>query len=860
MSNNQRLLAIIEKAGRSRLTKLNLSLEGLTVLPPQIKQLHNLTKLDLGGNQLTYLPPEIGQLTNLTSLDLGGNQLTSLPPQIGQLRKLNDLDLSGNQLTSLPPQIGQLSNLLSLKLRSNQLTSLPTEIGRLTSLRKLDLIDNRLTSLPLTIGQLSNLVLLSLIFNRLTHLPPEIGQLRHLTCLDLSRNQLTHLPREIGQLTNITKLDFSRNNLTYLPLEIGRLTNLKELNLKNNPLNIPPEILEQTNQSTTILNYYLQSKTGLNKPLNEAKMLVVGQGSVGKTSLVKQLIHHSFDAEENKTEGIDIQSWRIFLANQEIKLNVWDFGGQEIMHATHQFFLTKRSLYLLVLDSRMGEEENRLEYWLKIIQSFGGDSPIIIASNKIDQHPLDLDRRGLQQKYPQIRAILETSCKTNQGLEELKQLITQEVSQLECLSDELLLSWYKVKSRLEKIEQDYIPYAEYERICIEQGINQEIDQRSLIHFLHDLGAVLNFYDDERLLDTSVLNPQWVTNAVYKILNDKELIVDYKGILERDLLNRILDPQKYPWHKHLFIINVMRKFELCFELEADKKFLIPDLLPKEEPDTGEWQDILAFQYHYNILPNSIMSRFLVRINNLISRKTYWRNGVVLNDEGNRALVKADKEEKKIIIWVTGQKSTRRSLLRVIRSQFDSIHTTISGLHAEEKVPLPNFPHILVDYQHLLNLEQLGEVDFIPYGIKAKVNVKELLDGIISLEERTQLRTKSEEEPLWQKEPAELPPQPPKQASHSPFSGFFYLFALFGITALLAVVSQYVPWYVLPEIIIGAILAVGIVGVLQLKQMGLLSDASFVKVIENILEKLSLVRGGESDEDSLEEEILDLFDND
>ena len=41
------------------------------------------------------------------------------------------------------------------------------------------------------------------------------------------------------------------------------------------------------------------------------------------------------------------------------------------MHATHQFFLTKRSLYLLVLDSRLTQEENRVEYWLKIIQSFG---------------------------------------------------------------------------------------------------------------------------------------------------------------------------------------------------------------------------------------------------------------------------------------------------------------------------------------------------------------------------------------------------------------------------------------------------------------------------------------------------------
>ena len=60
------------------------------------------------------------------------------------------------------------------------------------------------------------------------------------------------------------------------------------------------------------------------------------------------------------------------------------------MHATHQFFLTRRSVYILVLDSRLNQEENRVEYWLKIIQSFGGESPVLIVGNKVtDQHPLE---------------------------------------------------------------------------------------------------------------------------------------------------------------------------------------------------------------------------------------------------------------------------------------------------------------------------------------------------------------------------------------------------------------------------------------------------------------------------------------
>ena len=123
---------------------------------------------------------------------------------------------------------------------------------------------------------------------------------------------------------------------------------------------------------------------------NEAKVLVVGEGSVGKTSLVQRLIWNKFNTSESATEGIAVNKWnidgkwviensRLTANNQQLKiqLNIWDFGGQEIMHATHQFFLTKRSLYLLVLDARLTQEENRVEYWLKIIQSFGGDSPVL---------------------------------------------------------------------------------------------------------------------------------------------------------------------------------------------------------------------------------------------------------------------------------------------------------------------------------------------------------------------------------------------------------------------------------------------------------------------------------------------------
>ncbi|MFM6861358.1 MAG: COR domain-containing protein, partial [Dolichospermum sp.] len=120
-------------------------------------------------------------------------------------------------------------------------------------------------------------------------------------------------------------------------------------------------------------------------------------------------------------------------------------------------------------------------------------------------------------------------------------------------------------------------------------------------------------DDFGLNNIPVLNPEWVTNGVYKILNDNLLMTKYRGMLTLQELKRILDNSKYPDDKPKFIIKMMEKFELCFPVDNVDNidgYLIPDLLPKEEPATGEWENVLAFQYHYNILPSSIISRFIV----------------------------------------------------------------------------------------------------------------------------------------------------------------------------------------------------------------------------------------------------------
>ena len=106
-----------------------------------------------------------------------------------------------------------------------------------------------------------------------------------------------------------------------------------------------------------ILDYYFRihpperKAKPAGKVLRELKVIFVGRGGVGKTSLIEVLKGGEFVEGRKKTEGIAITRWPLTLPDGAATALVWDFGGQEIMHGTHQFFLTHRSLYIVVLDA-----------------------------------------------------------------------------------------------------------------------------------------------------------------------------------------------------------------------------------------------------------------------------------------------------------------------------------------------------------------------------------------------------------------------------------------------------------------------------------------------------------------------------
>jgi internalin A len=743
--SENRLTALPDAIGKlTQLASLNATGNNLTALPDAIGKLTQLANLNVTGNKLT-LPDAIGKLTQLTALVVSHNQMTDLPEAVGNLTQLTQLGLDNNRLTSLPDAISQLGQLTALVVSDNKMTALPEAIGKLTQLTMLGISGNQLTTLPDAIGKLTRLSKLFVPGNQLITLPDAIGKLAGLTTLDVSRNQLTALPETLGQLTRLTTLNVSGNQMTALPESLRALSFLKRLFLHgNNSLGLPAEVLGPTvvdvygekatpAKPADILDYYFRTRGGA-RPLNEAKLILVGFGKVGKTSLVNRLVDDTFDPDEAKTEGIRITQWPIQLQSAEdVRLHVWDFGGQEIMHSTHQFFLTQRSLYLLVLNGRQGHEDADAEYWLSLIDSFAADSPVIVVLNKIREHPFTVNRRGLIQKFPNIRDFIETDCDDRTGIDVLDQLIRRETDRLPNLRDAFPASWFSIKDRLAAMSENYLTFEQFRRICVDNGETEDEAQDKLAFYLHSLGVALNYKDDPRLRDTHVLNPEWVTNGIYRILN-ADVLAARKGELQLSDLADILDRKDYPTERHGFLLELMRKFELCFRFpeERDDRYLIPDLLDKEQPEVAEDfrpEDCLNFEYHYPVLPEGLLPRFIVRTYVLSTGQPRWRSGVILDFEGNRALVDGDGLAKRVRMAVAGPVDARRRLLAVIRNDFETIHRSYKFKPAE-MVPVPGHPDLRAPYGDLLVMEREGETTFttVSGGQVVKVNVTELLNGV------------------------------------------------------------------------------------------------------------------------------------
>eukprot|EP00058_Branchiostoma_floridae_P006117 XP_002591605.1 hypothetical protein BRAFLDRAFT_80701 [Branchiostoma floridae] len=410
----------------------NLSQCQLTTLPPEIGRLAHLRWLDLSYNPLQILPPNLGQLSSIRHLDLSHCKLHTLPRELGKLTQIEWLDLSFNPLQVLLAEVGQLTNVKHLDMSECKLHSIPPEVGKLTQLEWLHLSSNPLKTLPPEVGQLANVTHLDMSECKLRTLPPEVGRLEQLKWLNLSSNPLQALPAQIGQLNNIQNLDLSSCELTTLPPEIGKLTQLERLNVSDNPLQtLPAEIVHLTNIShlkistrtlskppaevcrqgiATIRQYFEELERSEEDVSAHLKVVVLGEKMAGKTSLVQTLRRglSTLTRQEDRTHCVEITQWA---PDDNITFEVYDFGGHNVYHLTHQFFLTPDAFYLLLVNLKTYNcsEQSYTEavgFWLDTLNARVPGAVVSLVGTKKDLcRPVeknaktkDIQRRVKQQR------------------------------------------------------------------------------------------------------------------------------------------------------------------------------------------------------------------------------------------------------------------------------------------------------------------------------------------------------------------------------------------------------------------------------------------------------------------------------
>jgi internalin A len=615
------------------------------------------------------------------------------------------LDLSGKGITQLPAEIGHLTGLTRLDLSQNRLTQLPVEIGGLTNLTELDLYHNYLTQLPAEIGCLGRLVRLNLHNNDLRPIPPEIGRLGNLTELDLSQNRLTQLPAEIGRLANLTTLNLRANHLTQLVPEIGRLTNLAELDLDDNPLaSPPPEIVGQGRQA--VLTYLRGQLTEGRGRLWRSKMVIVGEGGVGKTSLLRALRGEPFNSGEETTHGMQAHRALELQHPQydgvSMRLFTWDFGGQQIYHATHQFFLTDGALFLLVWNARQDSSQGRLEYWLDAIRARAPGSPVLLVATHLDERSPTLPPvREWQQKY-RVAGHFAVSNKDGRGIAELRGAIAASAAGLPRMGQECPRLWIDAARAIQDTQQylsqpgaarDYFQRHELLRLLAEHSLDGA-EAAVLLRWYHDLGGLLHFPDDPELRDLVILNPWWVSRVISRVLDHEDAALD-QGLFTRDHGEQVWGDLPEQLRAHF--LRLMEHFDLSYRIpDSGGDSLVVARLPADPPEYEPgWNALgrrgpsseLAMHYHFSSIPAGIPTWFIAR-SHRFSTGLHWRHGALLRDGDGKhlGLVRAFPHERRVELAVRGPYP--QNFFALLRDGLELTLARFPGLQVRRTVPCPH----------------------------------------------------------------------------------------------------------------------------------------------------------------------------
>src|SRR5206468_30310 len=120
-------------------------------------------------------------------------------------------------------------------------------------------------------------------------------------------------------------------------------------------------------------------------------------------------------------------------------------------------------------------------------------------------------------------------------------------------------------------KEETLSFDKWEEICRDKKVIDKDERERLLNLLRNLGLVVSFPGEPALIPLGVLNPEWVTRAIYPLLTCPELAKS-GGLLRMQDLTKLLDAQRYPLNRHSWLVDLMKKFELLFADETGRLLL------------------------------------------------------------------------------------------------------------------------------------------------------------------------------------------------------------------------------------------------------------------------------------------------
>jgi len=666
----------------------------------------------------------IAQFKDLEFLDLFDNEIEDISPLKG-LVKLEELDLSFNKINN-STHLSELKNISRLRIYQNPVSDL-NGINKLSKLSYLAIGFCNIHHLNFLEG-LNQLVYLYCEENSVSDLSV-LSTLDHLKRVDLHRNRINKIPIDLARKFKFTFNKTSEDDSAFLII--------------NNPLSFPPNSVVSLGSDVT-RNYYETSEQFGHAPLSEARIIVVGDGGSGKSSLIERSLYNTYESGKTQTNGIKIDDFELPHPEDKrpLSFHVWDFGGQEIQHAVHKFFFTEGCLYVLVLDSRKEEEP---EYWLQQIESLGGGAPVLVVFNKQDENTSEtVDRKFLKEKYPNIVDFYKTSCKTGFGISEFKKDLDQEVVKLRTVEEQFPNNWLEIKKAIEACtsgSQHYLTYEAYREICKQHHTPNEEAQKLLLKYFNTIGAITWFGDNTYLQFLHVLSPSWITQGVYKIMTAKKTALLFGQIRVSDF-KELLQPTQakdytYDEAHYGYILSMMKRFDLCYT-EDDQHLLIPSAFgkePKVEYSDFKGKEVRTYVLQFKeYMPLALIHRFTKQRLADVLDSNYWYTGIVIQEPQSKALamVHVDKEAKRIYVRIKGKAPL--GFWEVIRNEFQKLASNYAKLEYDELVMLDEAREGYVSYEDLISYLQSHKDLYYHPKLQKDFNVGYLL-GLFENKKKT-----------------------------------------------------------------------------------------------------------------------------